>query len=82
MDIDSIELYKNASKIGTFKIDVMKLQRLLFISNALDSGWIVKKKEGCYIFKRNHGNDKEVYLDSYLTNFLNENLKFNDLLEI
>lgn len=81
-DINVIELYKNASKIGTFKIDIMKLQRLLFINNALESGWIVKKKDGCYIFKKNHGNNQEVYLDSYLTDFLNEHLKFNDLLEL
>ena len=49
-------------------IDVIKLQKMALIYNSLENGWTVKKHptKDVYIFTKNHGGKKEVYLDSYL----------------
>lgn len=45
-----------------------------FIYNALDDGWCVVKKQDYYIFKKKHEERKEVFLDSYLTKFVEKNM--------
>ena len=70
-------------KIPTdIKLDNVTLQKVVFINNALESGWTIKKVEEKYIFSKNHENKREVYLDSYLENFLkaNMNVKNTNLL--
>jgi len=57
------------------KVDLLVFQRMVFIYNALETGWSVKKKGGCYVFKKRHENDKEVYLDSYLSKFIDDNFE-------
>ena len=46
-----------------------------FIYNALEDGWNITKKNDCYIFRKKHEQKKEVYLDSYLTKFIEKNSK-------
>lgn len=46
------------------------IQKFVFIHNALDDGWSVKKKDNCYIFTKKHENRQEIYDDNYLENFL------------
>ena len=73
MDIDLSE--DNPSK----KIDFITLQKMVFIYNALDKGWTVKKNNNSYIFKKNHEGKKEVFLDDYLKHFMTENFNINNL---
>lgn len=56
-------------------IDIIQLQKMNFIWNALDAGWSVKKKENKFFFTKKHEGKKEVYLDTYLNNFIESNLK-------
>lgn len=51
-----------------------KLQKMMFIYNALSNGWTVKKREDKYIFTKKHENRREVFLDSYLQTFIHANL--------
>ena len=51
-------------------------QKLIFIHNALDKGWSVKKNNNLYIFTKKHENKKELYLDNYLKKFIKENMIF------
>ena len=51
-------------------ISPINLQKLLFISNALDDGWIVKKNGDIYIFSKNKNGIKEVYSEQFLPNFI------------
>jgi len=55
-------------------IDLIKLQKLSFIYNAIDAGWSVKKRENKYIFSKKHEGKKEVYLETYLRKFVESNL--------
>jgi len=59
-------------------IDNSTLQKLWFIYNALNDGWDVKKNGEKYIFSKKHEDEKEVYLDSYLQNFLETNINITN----
>jgi len=61
------------------KIDCILLQKMIFIYNALEKGWTIKKKDNLYIFTKNHGGKKEVLLENYLKKFMIENLDINNL---
>ena len=63
-------------------IDMMKLQKMALIYNSLENGWTVKKHptKDVYIFTKNHGGKKEVYLDSYLRRFMEDNLNINKII--
>ena len=62
------------SNIDIQSISKVQLHKLLFISNALNEGWTVNKKQDKYIFKKNHDNKKEVFLDNYLEKFIYKNI--------
>ena len=65
---------------NNIKIDCIMLQKMIFLYNALDKGWTVKKKKNAYIFTKKHEGKKEVYLDSYLKLFMVENFDINKFL--
>ena len=54
-------------------IDFQKFQKMAFIYNALDEGWQFVKKTDRYIFTKKHEGRKEVFLDSYISEFLKDN---------
>tara|TARA_Y100000816_G_scaffold226138_1_gene171149 strand:+ start:550 stop:750 length:201 start_codon:yes stop_codon:yes gene_type:complete len=58
--------------IQNYKFDVENKfqQKLLFIYNALENGWEIKKIGNKYIFKKDNNNEKEIYLDNYLDKFI------------
>ena len=62
------------------KIDMVQLQKIALLFNALENGWTIKKKESCYVFSKNHNGQKEVYLDSYLKRFMVSNLDLNKII--
>lgn len=49
------------------------LKEMLFLYNALDNGWSIKKRKELYIFSKKHNNKKEVYNNEYLQRFVDEN---------
>lgn len=53
-------------------MDKKKLQKIVFINNAIEDGWTVKKQKENYIFKKKHENKIEVYEKNYLEKFILE----------
>ena len=52
------------------------MQEMIFIYNALQSGWNVEKIDyGKYKFEKKNGSDQEI------DNFIKDNLKLNNLLK-
>lgn len=49
---------------------------MALIYNSLENDWTIKKHltKDVYIFTKNHGGKKQVYLDSYLRRFMEDNL--------
>ena len=58
-------------------VELVKLQKMSFIYNALDDGWTIRKRDDKYIFTKKHEGKKEVYLDTFLPNFIEANLKLD-----
>ena len=73
--IDSTSLENNS-----VKIDNIKFQKMLFLYNALEEGWAIRKNKESFIFEKKHEGKKEVFLDSYLLRFVKSNLDMNKLL--
>jgi hypothetical protein len=75
MDIE-IKLEKEQS----LEIDKIKFQKMVFLFNALDNGWSIKKRKDSYIFTKIHEGKKEVFDESYLAIFMKDNSDINKLL--
>lgn len=61
------------------KLDYLLIQKMMFIYNALNDGWVVKKKKNLFVFTKNHEGKKEVLLDDYLKRFMEENFDINKI---
>jgi len=58
-------------------IDYIHLQKLKFIYSALENGWAIKKQKDAFIFSKKHEGKKEIFLETYLRKFIEENMKNN-----
>ena len=58
-------------------MDKKRLQKIVFINNAIEDGWTVKKDKENYIFKKKHENKIEVYEKKYLEKFILEKSRVN-----
>ena len=65
ISIDNLEILKK---------DNIKLQKMLFLYNALQDGWCVKKSKESYIFTKKHENKQQVFEESYLLDFMKTNM--------
>jgi hypothetical protein len=57
------------------KINKKQYQKIIFINNALDDGWSIKKMNEKYIFTKKHENRREIFQEDYLENFIISNFK-------
>ncbi len=72
-----IEVKINEKQI---EIDKLKFKKMIFLYNALDNGWSIKKRKDSYIFTKNHEGKKEIFDENYLSIFMKDNLSINNLL--
>ena len=75
--MESQDIYINTN--NELEIDTIKLQKMAFIYNAVESGWKIHKQNNSYVFSKKHEGRKEIYLDSYLKKFLEANFDINKL---
>ena len=78
MDID-IKITNNEKQLE-LEVDKIKFQKMVFLYNALDNGWSIKKRNDSYIFTKNHEQKKEIFDENYLSTFMKENFNINNLL--
>ena len=62
------------------RVEKSQLRKLLFIANALEQGWTIKKSTDSYIFTKKHENRREIFQENYLENFLISNFSNSDIL--
>ena len=62
------------------QIDKHKFHKMCFLWNALEDGWTIKKKGESYIFTKKHQDKKEIFLDSFITSFVKDNIDINKIL--
>ena len=51
-----------------------EINKLIFIYNALEKGWSVRKKGKRYIFSRKHNNELKYFKPSYIYDFVQSNI--------
>jgi hypothetical protein len=73
----SIKIEKETRQI---EIDQDKFKKMVFLYNALDDGWSIKKRRDSYIFTKNHEGKKEVFDEAYLSIFMKDNSNINNVL--
>ena len=61
-------------------VDLLQFQKMGFIYNAIENGWTVKKRDNKYVFTKNKKGEKEVFLDTYLRQFLENNFDVDNML--
>ena len=52
-------------------------QKMLFLTNALEQGWTIKKSKESYIFTKKHENKREIFQENYLETFVASNFSNN-----
>ena len=52
------------------KIEKPVFQKMMFLTNALEEGWSIRKQKDSYIFTKKHENKREIFQEDYLENFL------------
>ena len=55
------------------KIEKTQFQKMMFLMNALEKGWSVKKQQDKYIFTKKHENKREIFEENYLERFIVSN---------
>jgi hypothetical protein len=65
---------------NNLKIEKPLFQKMVFLTNALDQGWTVKKSNDTYIFTKKHENRQEIFQENYLEKFLVSNYSADKLL--
>ena len=65
---------------NNIEIDKILLQKMVFVFNAVNDGWSVKRKGDSYVFTKNHEGKKEILTDEYLGIFVKDNFDINKLL--
>lgn len=62
-------------------LEILELQKMIFIYNALKTGWSVKMlTNGRFEFKKSKSNvKKEVFLEDYLKKFIEYNLNIENI---
>tara|TARA_B100000989_G_C19373640_1_gene398524 strand:- start:215 stop:457 length:243 start_codon:yes stop_codon:yes gene_type:complete len=56
-----------------------QLKIMIFLMNALEKGWCIKKKDEQFIFTKKHEGKKEVFDENYLEQFIQSNFDMDIL---
>lgn len=51
-------------------VDKKHFQKMIFISNAIENGWHVRKRKNSYFFSKKHKGRREIFMEEYLETFI------------
>jgi hypothetical protein len=74
-----MSLPKTTGLPDNIQIPKPTFQKMVFITNALEQGWTVKKHNETYIFTKKHENRQEIFQENYLETFVTSNLTADSL---
>ena len=73
-------LIEKDNKNQIIKIDKIKFHKMIFLFNAVNEGWTIKKRDSSYFFTKNHEGKKEIFSDLYLSTFMKDHFDINKIL--
>lgn len=53
------------------------ISKMVFIFNAIEDGWTVKKKQNSYIFSKHKSKEKQVFTEDFLNKFITKYFNLN-----
>ena len=63
----------------TVQIPSKQFKIMIFLMNALEKGWTLKKKDAEYIFTKKHEGKREIFKENYLETFIQSNFDMDIL---
>lgn len=72
-----MNINSSISNTTNIQVDKKQFQKMIFIMNALEQGWKIRKSSkngGKYVFIKKHEGKKEIFLESYLERFVETNV--------
>lgn len=75
-----MELNIHLEQNSSIQVDNIQFQKMLFIFNAINDGWNVKKRNDSYIFRKPHYGKEEIFKDDYLSSFIKQNFDSEKIL--
>jgi len=63
----------------TVQVPSKQFKIMVFVTNALEKGWTVKKKDAEYIFTKKHEGKREIFKENYLETFIQSNFDMDIL---
>ena len=66
-------------QLDSDNINPKQLKIMIFLMNALEKGWCIKKKDEQFIFTKKHEGKKEVFNENYLEQFIQSNFDMDIL---
>ena len=68
--MDEIDLSKHCR-------DNKEMSKMMFIFNAIEDGWNVKKNKNNYIFSKHKSKEKQVFTENFLNHFITKYFNLN-----
>lgn len=68
-------IFERSNMMEQIQMDKKDYQKMMFLKNALEDGWSIKKVGDTYIFSKKHENRKEIFQSDYLERFIENNLQ-------
>jgi len=75
--IIKLNIENSQDKNYVVSIENDKFHKMVFLFNALNDGWKIKKRKDSYVLTKNHEGKKEILHDSYLLTFIKQNMDIN-----
>ena len=73
--LSTMEIQLGEESSPSIQMSKRQFKKMMFLYNALDEGWTVKKSQDAYIFTKKHENRREIFQENYLETFLATNFK-------
>lgn len=74
---NSTNIHLDISK--SVDVNQKQLKCMVFVMNAIEKGWAVKKQGDEYIFTKKHEGKREIFRENYLETFIQTNFNMDIL---
>lgn len=68
-------MMNNTIDLTNINIKSKEFSKIMFIYNALEDGWTIKKINNKYIFSKHKNKEKQIFSENFLNNFITKYFK-------
>jgi len=71
---------ESLTNLENVRVDTIQFQKMVFLFNALQDGWSVKKRNDSFVFTKSNDGRKQILEESFLKKFMNSNLDISKII--